>query len=359
MDQTPELISTEGGGIFESVEEPIYSKQRHIDPETILDVKPLTNAEEGSPPPPTIIPKEAASPASELQTEVAAKLKAKSPPIPARPQHKLARQFEQTVPKEKPVPPPRPTKPVLVAGGSKFAGLRAQFAKDLNERLAKPPAPLPTKKEEEVHSMDPEPVAVAVATAAVAGVVGEKVADVRKGRARGPTRRPPTVKPIVPAGWGVSEIAIVFEQKSLADAAEKVEGETQIGKREGEMQTGERVIEGENGVKTVYLDGKVADGGNEIGHAVVPLEKATEEPVEGEKEVAQPLEEGKDTDEESVEAKEWRPIEHEGFIPSEDEPGEVEKIEDMEEGHSGFHTEPKEESEEVDPQAKGENVEEY
>jgi hypothetical protein len=188
-------------------------------------------------------------------------------------------------------------------------------------------------------------------------VVGEKVADVRKGRARGPTRRPPTVKPIVPAGWGVSEIATVFEQKSLAEATEKVDGETQIGKTEGETQTGESVIESENGVKTVYLDGKIAEG-NEIGHAIVPSEKAAEEPVEGEKEITPPLEE-KETDEESVEAKESRPLAHEGFVPTEDDPGEVEKIEDMEEGHSGFHTEPKEESDEVDPQDKGEDVEEY
>ena len=344
MDQTPDLIST-GGGVFESVEEPISSKQRRIDPETILDVKPPHPSLQQSPP---SVPKEAAAPASEVQTEAAAKLtKAKAPPIPARPQHKLARQFEQQTVKEKPAPPPRPTKPVL-AGASKFAGLRAQFAKDLNERLAKPPAPPPTKKEEEVHSMEVEPVAVAaVATATlgsgVAAVVAVKesgkVEDVRKGRARGPTRRPPTVKPIVPAGWGVSEIATIFEQKGLSQV-----GETDNSERES--QTGERLIESDNAVKMVYLDGKVEDEGSGIGHAVVPMEtSAMEEPEMEKAEVVEPMDEGIRNSEEPAEIKAIEP-EPEGVAPTDDV---VEKIKGMEEGHSGFHVEDAEEPGEPEP----------
>jgi len=349
MDQTPNLISTEGGGIFESVEEPIYSKQRRIDPETVLDVKEPQPPVQESPLP--AAPKEPGAPSSEVQSELAAKLtKAKSPPIPARPQHKLARQFEQTV-KEKPAPPPRPTKPVL-AGTSKFAGLRAQFAKDLNERLAKPPAPLPTKKEEEEHSMETEPVvAAAVSAAAVGGGAGAvrgakeaaKVEDVRKGRARGPTRRPPTVKPIIPAGWGVSEIATVFEQK--AEIAE-----SEMEKLEGKTQTGERIIESDDGVKAGYLEGKVGDGDNGVEHAVVSVETAAGEEPQAEK-AAEPR------NSEEVPKVKATEAEPEAEAPSDEDA--IEKIKDMEEGHSGIHLEPTEESDEPEPPLNGEDVEEY
>jgi hypothetical protein len=219
MDATPEIIQTEGG-LFESVEEPIYSHRKPIEAETVFD---------------TPIPTEAKDASSEIQTEVVNKpTKSTRPPIPARPAHKLARQFEQPIIKEKPIPPPRPIKG---AASSRFAGLRAQFAKDLNEKLTKPP-PLPPKKEEEeeIHSMETDN-AKGVATEDIALVTegNLKVADVRKGRARGPQRRPPTVKPIVPTGWGISTIATVFEQKDVP-VQDKSEVQTQTAEEPSEVK---------------------------------------------------------------------------------------------------------------------------
>jgi hypothetical protein len=255
MDQTPEIIQTEGGQ-FESDDEPISSTRKDQIPNPSLDTQHAITK----------------SPASEIQTEIVSKpveekappkIGVKSPPIPARPLHKLAKQFEPVAPpvKEKPVPPPRPVKPL----GGKFAGLRAQFAQSLNEKLAKPAPPLPTKKEEEVHSMDPEPQ---LETNSPETVEEKKVGDVRKGRARGPQRRPPTVKPIIPTGWGISTIATVFEQPVAT-----------IQEKEVETQTGELVIESATGVKTVYVEGGVVPGGHGVTHHVVPMTEVTTDEV--------------------------------------------------------------------------------
>ena len=350
MDQTRELVSTSGGGIFESVEAPIDSNQRHIDPESNLDMEHSGTTESAALP-----TKEAATPASELQAEVAAKLtKTKSPPVPARPQHKLARQFEHQVVKEKPIPPPRPMKPVL-AGGSKFAGLRAQFAKDLNERLAKPPPPPPSKKEE-VHSMESEPVLTETKAAETGENATGKVEDMRKGRAKGPVRRPPTVKPIVPAGWGVSEIAIVFEQKSQSEVAEqKNETEMQMEKTGRKTQTEERITSGDDGVRSLYVEGKVRDAGNRVGHPVEPMEtSAVEEPVvAGKEEIKEPLEEVKAVNDEPVEVKDKEPVESEGVVLTDEAPCEIDQIRDMEVGHGRLRMEAPEQA-----QAKGEEVQE-
>jgi hypothetical protein len=173
--------------------------------------------------------------------------------------------------REKPVPPPRPAKKPIGAEG-RFGGLRAQFARDLNERLAKPPPVVP-KEEEVVHSMEQDGKKAGEEGAGVAVVAAEGVGDVRKGRARGPQRRPPTVKPIIPEGWGISGMARVFE---LRPATNPVKEDA---KAEIETQTGETVIESPEGVKKVYLE-----GGVEGQHVVVPVEdKAVEEePVQGE-----------------------------------------------------------------------------
>jgi hypothetical protein len=190
--------------------------------------------------------------------------------------HKLAKQFESVPPpvKEKPIPPPRPVKPL---GSSKFAGLRAQFAQSLNEKLAKPAPALPTKKEEEVHSMEPE---TQVEVEKVTEKAGEekKVGDVRKGRARGPQRRPPTVKPIIPTGWGISTIATVFEQPiaNEANVGKEMDDSASI-KSEVQTQTGELIIESEQGVKTVYVEGGVIPGGHGVTHVVVPSELSQNE----------------------------------------------------------------------------------
>lgn len=190
-DPTPETIRPQAGTIAESVEGRL---NRNVDSSHHdRNDKPLAPRTS-----------EIQTAALEAQNEVIPK-----PPIPARPQHKLAKQFEATMLKEKPAPPPRPAKPAVA---SKFAGLRAQFAKDLNARLAKPP-PVPTKKEEEVHAVELEKTEEAKDVIADSKDGGEKVVDMRKGRARGPQRRPPTVKPIVPTGWGLSEISTVFEQR--------------------------------------------------------------------------------------------------------------------------------------------------
>jgi hypothetical protein len=271
MDQTPEIIHTEGRQ-FESDNDPISSTRKHHLPTPGLD--PHTS----------LILKEYKTPSSEIQTEISSKptesehakpvhrLGVKSPPIPARPMHKLAKQFEVVAPpvKEKPIPPPRPVKPL---GSSKFAGLRAQFAQSLNEKLAKPAPALPTRKEEEVHSMEPETHAEVEKTSEE-----KKVGDVRKGRARGPQRRPPTVKPIIPTGWGISTIATVFEQPVVNEIenAEEVEDSGSV-KSEVQTQTGELIIESERGVKTVYVEGGVVPGGHGVTHVVVPNELSRKE----------------------------------------------------------------------------------
>jgi len=216
-----------------------------------------------------LVTRQAKSSSSEIQSEVAHKATGK-PPIPARPQHKLAKQFEAAIAREKPVPPPRPAKPPVTSSvtgggaGSKFAGLRAQFAKDLNERLAKPPPPPPQK--EVVHSMQSEESAMKEAedAARTEGTVKvEAVGDMRKGRARGPQRRPPTVKPIIPDGWGISTMSRIFEQRR---------GE---GKGEVETQPGEKVIESGAGIKTVYVE-----GGPGREHVVHVETKDMENPLE-------------------------------------------------------------------------------
>jgi hypothetical protein len=290
LDQTPEIAQT-GSGIYESAEESNHSKtSTQIETEDSLNIKHATPKEV----PGTSIPKEATTPASEIQSGViSAKSRVKSPPIPARPQHKLAKQFEQIMVKEKPAPPPRPVKPV-VGTSSRFAGLRAQFAKDLNERLAKPPPPVQKKDDEEVHSMEEKREVVQQEKK---DVVGEKVGDVRKGRARGPQRRPPTVKPIIPAGWGVSVISTVFEQAvgGASGNVEKelsVEGELQepyienqgqiessgmSEKSEGQTQMGERIIESEGGVKAVLLEGDVIPGDNRVEQEAEPMKVEEDE----------------------------------------------------------------------------------
>ena len=285
LDQTPEIVQT-GGGIYESAEEPNHSKTRNqIETEDSLDIKHSTPKDV----PGTSVPKEATTPASQIQSEaVSAKSRMKSPPIPARPQHKLAKQFEQIMVKEKPAPPPRPVKPV-VGTSSRFAGIRAQFAKDLNERLAKPPPPVQKKDYEEVHSMEEKSEGIQEEKKDV--VVGEKVGDVRKGRARGPQRRPPTVKPIIPAGWGVSVISTVFEQ-AVGGASGNVEKELSVEgrlqephienqgqiessgmseKSKGQTQMGERIIESESGVKAVLLEGDVIPGDNRVEQVAEPM----------------------------------------------------------------------------------------
>jgi hypothetical protein len=251
MDSTPEIIATEGG-LFESIEEPISSYRKHVDAETLLTQIPDT-----TPVPTETIP-------LEPQTEIAHKLKIKSPPpiIPARPTHKLARQFEPVV-KEKPAPPPRPMKG---AASSRFAGLRAQFAKDLNEKLAKPPIAPKKVEEEEVHSLEPEVVETGM-EGGMEKTMGT-VVDVRKGRARGPQRRPPTVKPIVPTGWGISSIATVFEQKEgILMSRENMEESSQPKEI---IRTGSGVTEDE--VKSKVTGGDIAK--EEAEHQVDPLKTA-------------------------------------------------------------------------------------
>jgi len=155
--------------------------------------------------------------------------------------------------------------------GSRFAGLRAQFAKDLNERLAKPPPPPPQK--EVVHSMECEDSTtkeVEDAASTEGTVKMEAVGDMRKGRARGPQRRPPTVKPIIPDGWGISTISRIFEQRRGK------------GEREVETQTGEKVIESGGGVKTVNIEG--GPGGEHVVHVTT---KDVENPVEEGKRVVE------------------------------------------------------------------------
>jgi len=216
---------------------------------------------------------------TEMQSDLPVKKPA--PTIPARPQHKLASKFEAAArEKEKPAIPPRPAvKPVLAGGGnSKFAGLRAQFAKDLNERLAKPAPALPARKEE-VHSMQSGEVKEksgngdVVEEGSSAGSTekggGEgKVNEMRKGRARGPQRRPPTVKPIVPDGWGVSIISTVFEQRHVEEKEKQKLPEVQEEKVERDVQTGEKVIESPEGVKTVYVEGAIDSTGQTFTHVV-------------------------------------------------------------------------------------------
>jgi hypothetical protein len=166
------------------------------------------------------IPIEAKSPSSEPQAELVSKPSPPAkPPIPARPQHRLAKTFEPPPPpvKGKPVPPPRPTK---TGASSRFDALRAQFAKDLNDRLAKPAPVLPHRKKEEEEVAMAEP-AKTEAKEVEKEEKAETVGDMRKGRARGPQRRPPTVKPIVPAGWGISTIATVYEQPGDEPLPEK------------------------------------------------------------------------------------------------------------------------------------------
>ena len=278
LGQAPFLVKTEAGTSVESVENPTVSTSKHnIEPGDILGVKPVpARSSSPSEPPPstqpphsTIAPRETKS-SSEIQTEIAQKAtgSAGKPPIPARPQHKLAKQFEAAIAREKPVPPPRPAKPPVassaIGGGvaSKFAGLRAQFAKDLNQRLAKPPPPPPQK--EVVHSMESEesPAREVEDTAKTEGAVKvEAVGDMRKGRARGPQRRPPTVKPIIPDGWGISTISRIFEQRR------------EEGKEEVEKQPGETVIESGTGVKPVYVEGGLS------GEHIVPADTKEVNPV--------------------------------------------------------------------------------
>ena len=274
MDETPEIVRA-GGGIYESAEKPTDSTSRQRNEAgDVLNIKHSTPKEVTD----TSISKEANTPAAGIQSEVASsKSRMKSPPIPARPQHKLAKQFEQIMVKEKPAPPPRPVKPA-VGTSSRFAGIRAQFAKDLNERLAKPPPPPPVQKkeEEEVHSVVEKKEIVPEEK----DIVVDKVGDVRKGRAKGPQRRPPTVKPIIPAGWGVSVISTLFEQPVVAafgmvekelsgngkDQEPSTENRGQMEssglseKSEEQTKTRENTSESENGVKAVVLEGGVATG---------------------------------------------------------------------------------------------------
>ncbi|KAI9831837.1 MAG: hypothetical protein M1826_002869 [Phylliscum demangeonii] len=88
---------------------------------------------------------------------------------------------EMTVP---PAPRPKPAVPARPAGG-KIASLKAGFLSDLNQRLQlgpRPPAPIP---------------APAPAADSAPGDETERapLVDARKGRARGPARRKPTVSP--------------------------------------------------------------------------------------------------------------------------------------------------------------------
>ena len=181
----------------------------------MIPSRPLRPKPKESTEPKAPIPTEAKSPSSEPQAELVSKPSTSKPPIPARPQHRLAKAFEppQSA-KEKPAPPPRPSK---TGASSKFDALRAQFAKDLNERLGKPAPVLPTRQKEVETKED-----VVEKEEKVEKEKVETVGDVRKGRARGPQRRPPSVKPIVPSGWGISNITTVFEQVGEKPSAEKL-----------------------------------------------------------------------------------------------------------------------------------------
>ena len=272
MDQTPRTIPTPTG-LVTSTETPLATRKHDIPPASkspSSTASDLASSAKSQPPTTTVI---------------GTKQPGVKPPIPARPIHKVARQFEQAQllqqgQKEKPTPPPRPVKvPGALAGGSKFAGLRAQFARDLDAKLAKPPPAVPTKAEEEVHTISPAEGSsasegigdLARGEDTKSGSVTSTVGDVRKGRARGPQRRPPTVKPIVPEGWGISVISTVFEQRVVSPVRER-SASAESEKKESTSQTGEFVIESEQGVKTVYVEGGVVAGGHGLQHIVVPME---------------------------------------------------------------------------------------
>lgn len=265
MDQPPDIVHSQGG-IVEPVEGPSSSSRHSIETDPVPDVKSVASVASNS--------------ASDIQSEVPTKsipakvAGVKSPPLPARPQHRLAKQFEQQQQqlKVKPVPPPRPAKPLV--GGSKFAGLRAQFAKDLNAKLGKPPPPPPQKKEEEAHSIQPEASTNITEERGGAeenvdkSVEGGKIGDMRKGRARGPQRRPPTVKPIIPAGWGVSAIATVFEQRITSEVSGVEEG-----KSGEETKVVDKMTEDGIDPEPVSVEEPATHGG-----AVIPTESENMEP---------------------------------------------------------------------------------
>lgn len=117
----------------------------------------------------------------------------RKPQIPARPTKPVGREFSETIPLSKiasassigsdgsperdfqapPAPKPKPAVPARPAGG-KIASLKAGFLSDLDSRLKiGPQAPKPQEKEPEIEE-DKAPLA-----------------DARKGRAKGPTRRKP------------------------------------------------------------------------------------------------------------------------------------------------------------------------
>ena len=122
------------------------------------------------------------------------------PHVPPRPARAHNDQSDPT-PKAKPAVPARPQ-----AGSSKFASIKAGFMNDLNSRLQigpkEQPMPQPERKEEEKATL----------------------MDARKGRARGPARRKPTVSPSplsesftapAVAPWSISEPLTVW---SISDA---------------------------------------------------------------------------------------------------------------------------------------------
>ena len=134
-------------------------------------------------------------------------------------------------------------------------------------------------EEEEVHSVVEEKKEV-VKEGEKKDDVLEKIGDVRKGRARGPQRRPPTVKPIIPAGWGISVISTVFQQpvrkattevKVREPAVESKRELESLGLSEGEALIGEMIIENENGVKSLFLEGGITPGGSGVEDVAVPM----------------------------------------------------------------------------------------
>lgn len=157
----------------------------------------------------------------------------RKPQIPARPAKPVGRESSENVPLSKiasassigsdgsserdlrtpPAPKPKPAIPARPAG-SKIAALKGGFLADLDSRLKLgPQAPKPREKEPEVEE-DKAPLA-----------------DARKGRAKGPTRRKPVATPAdtapsgasaepqkntsAPRNWGTQTPWTVFEHDEI------------------------------------------------------------------------------------------------------------------------------------------------